>query len=78
MSKFYGTVVGSSNTNATRLGHLDIRCSAQSYDGSVITKLWYNGDGVLMVDIEVSDSSSVYGSTIFTGTFDEYCEKLKK
>ena len=78
MSKFYGTVIGASNTNASRRGNRDIKACAQSWDGSVITRLWYNDKGVLCVDVEVSDDSATYGTEIFSGTFLEFCEKLKK
>lgn len=78
MSKFYGTVVGASNTNATRRGYHDIRVAAQSWGGSIATRLWYNDNEVLMVDVEVSDGSSAYGQLIFSGTFDTFCEKMKK
>lgn len=39
MSKFYGTVVVQARTDATRRGGRDIRVCAQSWDGSIITRL---------------------------------------
>ena len=75
MSKFYGTVVGASQTSASRRGNHDIRVSAQSWDGSVITRLWYNDNEVLNVDVEIASGSSVYGQIIFSGTFEEFCRK---
>ena len=44
MSKFYGTVIGASQTCATRRGYHDMRAAAQSYDGSVIVRLWYDDE----------------------------------
>lgn len=75
MSKFYGTVVGSADTVATRRGFHDIKTAAQSWDGSIITRLWYKDD-TLMVDIEHSSDSSTYGRTVFSGTVDELLKKL--
>lgn len=76
MSKFYGTVRGASQTDATRRGHTDIHVSAQSYDGSIITRLHYDHDGKLIVQLEHNDGSSTYGRTIFNGTVDELLKKL--
>lgn len=78
MSAFYGCVQGNRGA-ATRGGSRasGFKSTAQSYDGSVITRLSYNNEDELMVTIEVSDCSSPYGTTIFTGTFDEYINKLK-
>lgn len=77
MSAFYGTVIGSSDTAATRRGTKDIRVSAQSWDGSVITRMWYNTGDKLMVEIQTADGSSAYGYTVFTGTYEEYGKRLK-
>ena len=78
MSKFYGSIQGNRGA-ATRGGSLasGIKGSVQSYDGSVITYLDYNENGDLVVTVDVSRSSSSYGSTIFYGTFDEFVNKLK-
>mgnify|MGYP007130644851 CR=1 FL=1 len=78
MSAFYGCVQGNRGA-ATRGGSRasGFKSTAQSYDGSVITRLSYNNEDELMVTIEVSEGSSPYGTTIFTGTFDEYINKLK-
>ena len=62
MSKFYGQVFGMSSTEATRRGGSDIKVSAQSYDGSVITKLYYN-ETKLMVKIQTDKDSSSTGDT---------------
>ena len=77
MSKFYGTVDGSENrTDATRCGHRYIHVSAQSWDGSLITRMNYDRDDRLYVKLEYSDTSSTCGRTIFTGTMDELLKKL--
>ena len=78
MSKFYGTVVGSANTPATRRGFEDIKVCAQSWEGSVITRMIYDKDGNLIVEIQVSDDSSTYGRTVFYGTLDEFKTALSK
>lgn len=79
MSTFYGMVQGNRGA-ATRGGSRDsgFRATAQSWDGSVITRLSYNQDDELMVSIEVADGSACSGSTIFFGTFQEYIDKLTK
>lgn len=77
MSKFYGQVEGSAQTIATRRGFRDIKSSAQSWDGSVITRLFYDDDGKLNINIQLSDDSSFYGCSYFTGTLDELKAKLK-
>lgn len=76
MSNFYGTVVGSAATNATRRGSTFIRTSAQSWDGSVMVVLYY-ADNALNVVIESADGSEVYGSELFRGTLDELKKRLK-
>lgn len=77
MSKFYGTVVGSARTEATRRGFDGIRVSAQSYDGSLITRMRYDRNERLMVQLDKSnESSSCSGRTIFRGTLDELERKL--
>lgn len=80
MSKFYGTVVGASSTVGTRRGHHDIRVSAQSWDGSVITTLDYDSEENLRVRIGTNEGSSTYSdwnSTDFSGTFEEFKALLK-
>lgn len=76
MSKFYGQVQGMGKTNATRRGGRDIKVSAQSWDGSVITRLYYDDNDELIIDIELSDCSSFYGQTHFSGTMEELKNKL--
>ena len=78
MSKFYGTVVGQAKTEATRRGSDSIKVSAQSWDGSLITRMRYGQAGRLRVQLDVYDgSSSCYGTTIFDGTLDELKAKLR-
>ena len=78
MATFYGTLQGCRGL-ATRLGSKDsgLKVSAQSYDGSVITKLSYNEKDELVISIELSDGSSCYGDRVFSGTLKELKEKLK-
>lgn len=78
MSKFYGTVSGGARTEATRRGFDSIKVSAQSWDGSLITRMHYGQAGKLRVELSVYDgSSSCYGTTIFDGTLDELKAKLR-
>ena len=80
MSKFYGTVIGASSTCGTRRGHHDIRVSAQSFSGSVVTTLDYDSHDNLRVRIGTNEGSGTYTdwkSNDFVGTFDEFKELLK-
>ena len=76
MSTFYGTVEGSARTAATRRGNHSIKVAAQSWNGSIITRLYYQGD-TLMVNVDYSTGSATYGYELFDGTFDEFVEVLK-
>lgn len=79
MSKFYGTVSGAAATEATRRGHDYIRVSAQSWDGSLITRMRYDREDQLVVQLDRNDSSSsCSGRTIFYGTMDELESRLKQ
>lgn len=74
MSKFYGqtwTEDRTSSTAATRCGHRSINASAQSYDGSIITRLQYDKADVLIVTIEVASDSRMYGETVYRGPLDQ-------
>lgn len=76
MSTFYGQVEGCSQTVAGRRGADDIKSSAQSYNGSVIIRLHYDSQGVLMVNIHLAKGSSFYGDDLpyFYGTFEQLQE----
>lgn len=78
MAKFYGSIQGNRGA-ATRGGSTasGIKSSCQSYDGSVITYMSYDGNDNLMVTVEVSNESSSYGRRIFCGTFEEFVHKLE-
>lgn len=75
MSKYYGETFGynSKGTNgvASRCGHTGIRSSAQSWDGSVIAVIKDDREGNTIFEIEMTDDSSIYGDTVFSGTFEE-------
>jgi hypothetical protein len=76
MAKFYGQVSSnSSQTNATRQGTEYIKTSAQSYDGSIQTKLWYS-DGKLMVELSFCGNSGADGDRLFIGEFRHLVEKF--
>ncbi len=76
MAKLYGSIQGNRGA-ATRMGHSLIKSSVQSYDGSVINYLSYEGDK-LMIEVCVAEGSSSYGSRIFYGTFEEFVNKLER
>lgn len=78
MSAFYGMVQGNRGA-ATRGGSRTsgFKATAQSWDGSIITRMYYGDADELMVMIEYAEGSATYGKLIFNGTFDEYVLKLK-
>lgn len=80
MSVFYGTVQGN-HGEATRQGSnvSGIRGSVQSWNGSIITSMWYDSNsGELCCCVKTNDgSSSCTGETIFRGTFDQLKAGLK-
>jgi len=80
MSKFYGSVQGNRSA-ATRGGSKNsgFRTSAQSWDGSVITNLYYEEvepkKEILKIRIDLADDSrSSYGDIYFNGTLGELKE----
>lgn len=73
MAKFYGTLQGNRD-EATRTGTSEIHVSAQSYDGSIGVRLYYNKQKELMVDLSAEKDTStayLYG-TVFHGKFDDF------
>ena len=58
MSKFYGQVEGGAKTIASRRGFNSIRSSVQSWDGSVILEMYYNGDDMLCIRVDVVEDDS--------------------
>lgn len=76
MSAFYGQVIGHAQTTASRRGHSDIKVTAQSWNGSVITRLYYDDDE-LMCDLQIADGSSAFGYTVFNGTLEELKSRLE-
>lgn len=73
MAKFHGTLQGNRG-EATRTGTSEIHVSAQSYDGSIGVRLYYNKQKELMVDLRAEkDTSTAYPyNTIFRGKFDDF------
>lgn len=81
MSTFYGTMQG--NRSAHTCGGSKasgFRAAAQSWDGSVITRLHYNEQGQLIVRVGTNDGSSCgegWNGASFVGTFEEFKEFLQ-
>ena len=75
MSKFYGQVFGDRTTISTHVhtqGTNEIKVSAQSYDGSIIAKLYYNDNKDLCVKLETNHYSASCGETLFNDTFKDF------
>ena len=84
MALTYTTCCGMRNERTARGGKDGCRASVQAYDGSIITRNWYdedeNGKEVLKVRIGTNDGSSTcsdWNSNDFTGTFQEFKDLLK-
>ena len=75
MSAFYGEVAGNRG-EATRGGSKSsgFKASCQSYDGSVITRMWYDQEDNLKISLEVDEGSKSYGDEVFRGTYAELVE----
>lgn len=70
MSKFYGQVEGQASTVASRRGSANsgIKVSAQSWESSVIVRLWENNESETMVEISKAEGSTSWGGeTLFWG-----------
>ena len=77
MAKYYGTIRGGRG-EATKTGTASsgIKAAAQSYDGSVIVRMWDDGSGQDRIDISIGEGSTTYGRTYFCGTLEELKAKL--
>lgn len=73
MSALYGQVHGSAETTASRRGSVasHIRSSVQSWNGSIITEMYYHDDD-LRIRVEYSDDSCFYGKTIYDGSVSDF------
>ena len=79
MSRFYGQVEGLGKTTASRRGGDHIKASVQSWNGSVITRMHYDDDEKLILEISVcKDDSSFHGQSVFYGTIEELMDKLSE
>lgn len=78
MANFYATINADlSRTSATRRGSKYIITSTQSYNGSIITRMYYNEQDKLMIEIETTETSnSCYGENRYRGTFNQLEELL--
>jgi len=73
MARFYGTVQGNRG-RATRLGHSQLRVSAQSFEGSIIVELFAGREGEKdCVRISLAHGSSASHEHIL---FDDTIEAL--
>ena len=79
MSKTYCTCIGMRGERTARGGNDGCRASVQAWDGSIITRNWYNDQEQLMVSVGVNEGSSCYedySTPQFRGTFEEFKEAL--
>ena len=80
MALTYTTCIGMRSERTARGGRDGCRASIQSYDGSIITRNWYDENGTLIVRVGTNDGSSTcsdWNSNDFTGTFKEFKDLLK-
>ena len=74
MSNFYGTVYGSRGPATCTGGReeVGITAAAQSYDASVITRL-YGDNGTLMIELGIADCSTAdMPYYTWVGTLDDF------
>ena len=79
MALTYTTCCGMRSERTARGGNDGCRASVQAYDGSIITRNWYDDDQ-LKVRVGTNDGSSTcsdWNSNDFTGTFKEFKDLLK-
>ena len=80
MAKTYCTCIGMRGERTARGGNDGCRASVQAYDGSIITRNWYDENGTLRVRVGTNDGSSCctdWNSADFNGTFQEFKDLLK-
>jgi len=80
MALTYTTCIGSRGERTARGGKDGCRASVQAWDGSIITRNWYDEDGTLRVRVGTNDGSSCcsdWNSNDFSGTFEEFKVLLK-
>ena len=79
MATFYGQVKGNAKTTASRQGSMasGIKASVQSWNGSIITKMYYNADDELCIEVRHNSGSGFDGYTVFNGSVDAFISKLK-
>ena len=80
MALLYGTVTGIGETPATRRGSKNsgIKSSVHSYQGSLISRLYYDKNDELKVALEMAAGSDDVGYKVFDGTFSELAAQLAK
>lgn len=79
MSKTYATAIGNRTTSTACGTSSGVKVCAQSYDGSIIVRNWYNNDGELMIGCEISKDSRTTGdwdTPSFRGTFEDFTKML--
>ena len=76
MSRFYGQVEGMARTRASRQGsdNSHIRASVQSWNGSIITELYYDEADVLCIEVSSSEESSFRGRAVYNGPVERFVE----
>lgn len=80
MAKTYCTCIGMRGEATRRGGNDGVRVSAQSWDGSIIVKNWYDENDQLRVMVGTNDGSSCssdWRSNDFEGSFDDFKALLK-
>ena len=78
MSALYATIQGCRG-EATRCGSKSsgVRASVQSWENSVCTFMDLDENGKPVIQIQIANGSSRYGTTVFRGTVEELKKKLQ-
>jgi len=78
MAKTYCMCQGMRGEATRRGGNDGVHVSAQSYDGSIIVRNWYDENDELVVEVGTNDGSSCYiNDQQFRGSLKEFNNLLK-
>ena len=72
MAKLYGTLAGDGRAQPkTRCAQTETKAAAQSWEGSLIARVWIDSGGTHHAEIEVAEGSATHGRTLWSGRLAE-------
>ena len=77
MFTFFGSIKGSHGEATRGSNKADgIKVSSRCKNGSLITKMYYDKNNELMIDVSCSLTNSETGKKVFSGTFADFTLKI--